>query len=266
MAPTFSAIAGEYARLWQDMTINQSRVQGFAATGKRILKRCPRYVGVSLDTGVPVAVIAVIHERESAGDFATHLHNGDKLSARTVHVPKGRPRSGSPPFTWEESAIDALRYQQLHTIVDWSLERALYVLEAYNGWGYRNKGMTSPYLWGGTNQQMAGKYVADGVFNATVMDTQPGCAPLLYTLFGLDRTLALRLSGEPTLPEVLPEPVIPPPRRVPPKPEPEPEPPPTPFPSPAQQGGIVAVIAALIGGFLFAGQQVADWFRSLFGG
>lgn len=232
MAQTFASLQPEYARLWFGMTINPSRIQGFNAAGKKLLARCPRYVSVSLDTGVPVAVIAVIHERESSGNFKTHLHNGDPLTARTTHVPAGRPVIGSAPFTWEESARDALISQGLHKIADWSLERALYVLEAYNGWGYRNRKMTSPYIWGGTNQQQAGKYVADGVFDPFTMDTQPGCAPLLFSMFGLDRTLALRLSGEPALPPVLPEPDIPPPRIIPRQPDD-----PGPLPDPPDSGG-----------------------------
>ena len=40
--------------------------------------------------------------------FDQHLHNGDPLSGRTTHVPPGRPRPASPPFTWEQSAHDAI--------------------------------------------------------------------------------------------------------------------------------------------------------------
>lgn len=247
---SFAKLSGEYAALWSSMTINPSRVQGFNVLGRKLLSRCSRYEPVSEATGVPVAVIAVIHERESGGDFGTHLHNGDPLNERTYHVPAGRPKTGSPPFVWEFSAIDALKYEGLDKIEDWSVERALFVLEAYNGWGYRNKGVRSPYIWGGTNQQQPGKYVADGVFDSTVMDMQPGCAPMLFTLFGLDRTLALKLAGE----------VVPP---FPPIPRPRP---PTPFPSPAQQGGIAAALAAIIGGVLLAGQQIWDWLTHLFGG
>jgi hypothetical protein len=54
--------------------------------------------------------------------------------------------------------------------------------EPYNGYGYRNKGLRSPYLWASTNHQQRGKYVADGVFNASVMDTQMGVAAMLKFL------------------------------------------------------------------------------------
>jgi len=38
--------------------------------------------------------------------FKLHLHNGDPLTARTVNVPKGRPKTGQPPFAWGISAKD----------------------------------------------------------------------------------------------------------------------------------------------------------------
>ena len=60
---------------------------------------------------MPWYVVGLIHTMESSGNFAAHLHNGDPLSARTTHVPAGRPKAGAPPFTWEESATDALTMQ-----------------------------------------------------------------------------------------------------------------------------------------------------------
>jgi lysozyme family protein len=62
----------------------------------------------------------------------------------------------------------------------------LYYLEKYNGVGYHNRGMPTPYLWAGTTIQEPGKYVADGEFDPDYMDTQPGCCGLLYVLHELD--------------------------------------------------------------------------------
>ena len=85
---------------------------------------------------------------ESSLNFKRHLHNGDPLTARTVHVPSGRPRQGDPPFTWEQSAADALTLRNLGPRTDWSLSGTLYALEGYNGWGYRryHPEVFSPYL------------------------------------------------------------------------------------------------------------------------
>ncbi len=97
-----------------------------------------RYQGVADEIGsVPWFVIAVIHNMEASQRFDLHLHNGDPLTAQTVHRPENRPRFGRPPFTWEESAIDALRFFRLHRRTDWSLAKTLYTLESFNGWGYR---------------------------------------------------------------------------------------------------------------------------------
>ena len=52
----------------------------------------------------PWFFLGVIHAMESRFNFERHLHNGDPLSARTVRVPKGFPKAGNPPFTWEVSA------------------------------------------------------------------------------------------------------------------------------------------------------------------
>ncbi|MDN3520185.1 hypothetical protein [Halomonas ramblicola] len=96
-----------------------------------------RYEAVTDRQGVPWAFVAVVHQMESSGDFSRHLYNGDPLTARTVQVPKGRPKRGSPPFTWEESAADAMALKRLSGSTDWSVAGMLYQLERYNGWGYR---------------------------------------------------------------------------------------------------------------------------------
>src|SRR5690606_14680775 len=65
---------------------------------------------------------------------------------------------------------------------DWSIEGTLDILERYNGLGYRNKGLPSPYLWAGTDQYVKGKYVADGKFDPNHVDRQLGVAPILMKL------------------------------------------------------------------------------------
>ena len=98
--------------------------------------------------GTPWYVVGVIHALESSLNFGRHLHNGDPLTARTVQVPAGRPKTGQPPFTWEASASDALRYQGFDKWKDWSIPGTLFKLEGYNGFGYRDHhaDVPSPYL------------------------------------------------------------------------------------------------------------------------
>ena len=58
-----------------------------------------RYQAVAARTGVPWAVIAVIHERESSQDWTGSLAQGDPWNRVSVHVPAGRG-----PFNRKPSA------------------------------------------------------------------------------------------------------------------------------------------------------------------
>jgi lysozyme family protein len=166
------------------------------AAARRILRIKPTLLAVSARTGVPWPWVGAILERESSCRTNRHVHNGDKLTARTVNVPRGRlPAPAAPPFGFVDSAYDALCVLKgLHKVEDWSsVGRQAYEAERYNGWGYRNRGLRSPYLWGGTNHQQPGKYVRDGVFDRGTLDEQPGVMPMIQRVLELDAK-----SGAPT--------------------------------------------------------------------
>jgi len=183
-SPAFAALRSEYAQLWDTMTVSPGRIQTADNIATRLRSNRGRYEVVERATGVPWFVIAVIHNLESGGNFARHLHNGDPLTARTTHVPAGRPLAGAPPFTWEESAIDALRMKDFDKNHDWSAEKIAYLLEGYNGWGYRlyHASVLSPYLWSFSSHYTAGKYIADGKWSATAVSEQCGAMVLLKRL------------------------------------------------------------------------------------
>lgn len=153
-------------------------------TALRLYKAKARYQAVERETGVPWLAIAVIHERESSQDWRGSLAQGDPWNRVSVHVPAGR----GPFASWEAAAIDALvkcpPYLARHR--DWSIAAALTALETYNGIGYAARGLPSPYLWSGTNQYRAGKYVRDGVYDPGKVDPQLGCAALMVALMELD--------------------------------------------------------------------------------
>jgi lysozyme family protein len=137
--------------------------------------------------GIPWWFLACIHELECSGRWDRHWHNGDPLTARTVQVPMGRPRKGQPPFGWLESAEDALTMpgKEFDQVGDWSIPHALWLLEGYNGRGYRMyRGIHSPYLWAGTNHYTKGKYVADGKYSTEAVSKQAGSAGLIKILLG----------------------------------------------------------------------------------
>lgn len=167
-----------YKDLLQRCQVNpswQSTIDNIANT---IIKYKDQYKEVEEATGVPWAFIGALHYRESSNNFKTHLHNGDPLTARTFHVPAGRPADGEPPFTWVASAIDALEYEHFNGKTDWTLENICDRGERYNGLGYRNMGKPSPYLWSGTNNYVRGKYVADGQYDPSTIDRQAGIIPV----------------------------------------------------------------------------------------
>jgi hypothetical protein len=72
---------------------------------------------------------------------------------------------------------------------DWSIGGALTLLEQYNGLGYANRGLPSPYVWSGTDQYISGKYVRDGVYDPAAIDKQLGCAGLLMAMMAIDPTI-----------------------------------------------------------------------------
>jgi lysozyme family protein len=173
------ALRAEYERLFASARIRPERVQAVDRDIDTIVSNRARYQKVEDETGVPWQVVAWIHLAEGGLDFSRHLHNGDPLSARTTHVPAGRPKTGTPPFTWEESAADALDLTGFGKWTNWSVPGVLYKLEGYNGFGYRRRGINSPYLWAGSNHYTKGRYVADGSFSPTAVSQGIGVAVLL---------------------------------------------------------------------------------------
>lgn len=174
-------LRAEYLDLFQSCVVTKKPDQ-VDATVDRIDANATRYHAVADPVAIPWYVVGFIHYLEASLSFRRHLHNGDPLNARTVHVPKGRPRSGKPPFTWEASARDAIRYEGLDKVTDWSLTGTLYQLEKYNGFGYRLHGIHSPYLWSFSNHYTRGKYAADGKFDPDLVSTQIGAAVLLRVM------------------------------------------------------------------------------------
>lgn len=181
---SFPALKAEYANLWAEMAIRRDKLPEVDAIVTRIVGHKDTYRAVEQLTRVPWFAIALIHNMEASGNFTKHMHNGDPLTARTVHVPAGRPSSGNPPFTWEESAADALAYDGLTQVTDWSVEHLAFLFEGFNGFGYRlyHPHVKSPYLWSFSNHYTKGKYVGDGQWSETAVSQQCGAMVLLKRL------------------------------------------------------------------------------------
>ncbi|RTR00467.1 hypothetical protein [Halomonas nitroreducens] len=182
--PLTPVLREEYERLFETCDIRPERARGVEQAAERLIEHRDRYREVGERQGVPWVFVGLVHQMETSGDFGRHLHNGDPLTDRTVHVPVGRPRRGSPPFRWEDSAVDALAMKRLNRHSDWSLAGQLYQFEKYNGWGYRrfHPEVLSPYLWSFSTHYDRGKYVSDGRWSDTAVARQPGAAVILRRL------------------------------------------------------------------------------------
>lgn len=205
MATTFSTeLANEYQFLFDTCIIKAEKNTEIESLLNKMFANKATYDAVANKVNIPWYFIAIIHCMEGSLNFKTHLHNGDPLTGRTVQVPKGRPLSGNPPFTWEESAIDALTLEGFASRTDWSLPAMLFAFEKYNGFGSRGKGINSPYLWSYSNHYIKGKFVKDGVFDPEAVSKQCGAAVLLKRILEkqnivnpeIDKITLIKQTGE----------------------------------------------------------------------
>lgn len=186
------AMRKEYVHLFETCVVKPIGLKYSVPKVTEILAHRAQYEAVEKETGVPWFFIACAHYREAGLSWDGHLHNGDSLSARTRRVPSGLPKHdphGEPiikngkqvgrKFTWHESAVDALRHQDLLTWKDWSLPGVLFQLERFNGFGYRSKGVNAPYLFSMTSAYEKGYFVRDHVFDPNAVNKQMGVVCLL---------------------------------------------------------------------------------------
>jgi lysozyme family protein len=193
--PPFEDLQPEYSQLWTDMQIRPEKQAAVAAAAARITGHKTVYKAVMAEVGVPWAVVGIIHSLEADNNMGRHLHNGNPLTAQTTDVPSGRPPTGTPPFNWKDSAVDALKLKKLDAIKEWPVERIAYEFERYNGWGYRKVGggVKSAYLWSFTNHHLKGKFVRDHVFDPDAPSDQVGAMALLKHL--MDSGVAISGGG-----------------------------------------------------------------------
>jgi lysozyme family protein/peptidoglycan hydrolase-like protein with peptidoglycan-binding domain len=192
---SFAEYKDAYENDWAHLEIRSSRLQDACSRANMLLHGKPTYQQIESKTGVPWWFVGLCHYRESNFNFDTYLGNGQSLARVTTIVPKGRgPFTGPDGFI--NGALDALRLEGFIGANDWGIARALYRLEGFNGYGYHGKGVNSPYLYGGSTiygppEAKGGKYVADHVFDSSVVDTQLGTGVILKALMQLDSSIDL---------------------------------------------------------------------------
>lgn len=187
MKHPFAELRPEYERLLAAMTATRPREVDQVARKLGSAPYLSRFDIVSRTTGVPTAMIAGLNERESGCDFHTGMGQGDRWDRVSVHVPKG-----CGPFpSWEAAAEFYIHYDHLDdNSTPWDLPYACWKGEVWNGFGPRNHGRHTGYLWSGTNIYTGGKYVADGVWDPNAQDKQLGIVPVMLRMMELAPGLA----------------------------------------------------------------------------
>jgi lysozyme family protein len=188
-----AALRKDYQNKWDTLQVDHDP-KAVKVVAQRILANKQKYSGY---WNVPYWFIGLCDYRESGFHPAGVLHNGQRIigtGKKTTIVPKGR----GPFATWPDATKDALRLKGLDTETDWSIPHASYILEGFNGYGYRSKGVPSPYLYSHTNHYAdgswdddprGGKYIRDHVWDGSVYDKQLGSLAILRVLADLDPSI-----------------------------------------------------------------------------
>ncbi len=157
-----------------DLCVNPKQEKGvrnFINTWNDPDKR-QRYINVANQTGIPAELIAAIHYREANCNFDKSQVDGESLEDTDF-------------ASWEDSAVYAFTKtgQDISIIEGDDIGSWLEFAERYNGLGYRNAGINSPYIWSGTVFHTSGKFTDEHVYDETAIDNQPGIAIMLRELF-----------------------------------------------------------------------------------
>lgn len=191
MNDTFAALQGEYSTLLGAMVINADQETELTARAKVILARANAedFASVIAATGVPKLWAIASFERESSSDYADSPAQGDPWNRVSVNVPRGI----GPYSSWAQAAIAAYRIDHLDQVGagNWTWARACYEGELFNGFGPRDHGKHTGYLWSWSNIYSGGKYIADDDWSASAIDQQCGMVPMMAALLRLDPSLAL---------------------------------------------------------------------------
>lgn len=209
------------AERWSSMHVKASLLPHFHATATKLLapENKSRYQGVTdrlseftkLGKGIvatPWWFIAIVSEREYGGppNWGKQLGQGDPLDQKSKHEPTGmgpyliHPGDSTPGHdAWTRCCVDVLINSAPFAAKwsDWSAGGVMTLFEEYNGLGYAMRGIPSPYVWSGTDQYNAGKFVADHVFDPRRVDVQEGCAPILAVMMSLDPSIEFQKIASP---------------------------------------------------------------------
>lgn len=161
---------------------------------------------VQQELGIPMVWMICSFERESGMDFSRSPAQGDRWDRVSVNVPRG----AGPFKSFTESAIWSYKHDGIDkNSAPWSWPYACWAWEKFNGFGPRDHGRVSGYVFAGTDQYdppsgRAGKYVSDGRWSPSAVDGQLGCVPLALELIKLDPSLQIEGLPVVTTPAIIP--------------------------------------------------------------
>lgn len=196
------------AHRWANMHMKASRIPAFHEAAVRLSapETKARYQGVTdalVKQGhqaVPWWFIAIVSEREYGGPphWDKQLGQGDPLARKSYNVPKGmgpylaHPGDVTPGNdAWTRCCVDVL-INTAPFVAKWSLWTSggtMTIFEEMNGLGYAAMNKPSAYVWSGTDQYIAGKYIRDHVYDPNTVDVQEGCAPILAMMMAIDPSI-----------------------------------------------------------------------------
>jgi len=191
MQHPFEQLKPEYTSLLAHM--QPTRATQIDLTAKTLIKYIDNkdYKPGCDATGVPQIVAAASFEREASSNFKLNPAQGWPLNSRSRDVPYNGPFDN-----WTTAQIAAYKIDGLDKIgaPNWSWEQACYEEELFNGFGYRQYGVHSPYLWAGTSNYIKGKFTSDHGYDPNEVDTQLGVIPIMYRIVQLRPDLALPMA------------------------------------------------------------------------
>ena len=209
----FADLQPEYEKLLGSVRVTRPQVVSRGVDEiERVLES---YEATAAANGVPAGWIGPTDCRESDCNPRCGIGQGDPWNQRSVHMPKGEG-----PFA---SKADADKFYLHYDHVDllpagltaWTLPLACFKWEGWNGWGPRNHGRISGYPWSCTDAYdtsaygghgLGGKYVADGVWDPSKLDPQPGAVALYLELVRRHPSLAIGspIIHVPVAPSIVP--------------------------------------------------------------
>jgi lysozyme family protein len=206
MLHPFKVLEPEYQRRLAILKITRkSEVTKRAEQILRHKEVIPNFKPVQDVLGIPMVWMICSFERESGLDFTRSPAQGDRWDRVSVNVPRG-----VGPF---KSFTDAALWSYRHDGLDknsapWTWAYGCWGWEKFNGFGPRDHGRVSGYVFSGTDQYdppagLGGKYVSDGRWSGSTVDSQLGCVPLALELIRLEPTLALLPDASPVLGPVI---------------------------------------------------------------